>query len=210
MVVKERELKHCFQLLNKEPALVVTDASVYNKVAADTPQHIRLTSFSILFARYKGDLQTLVEGVKAVRNLKPSDRVLIAEACTHHPVEDDIGRVKIPRWLRAQVGGELAIDVKAGGGLLPENIKDYKLIVHCGACMLNRKEMISRIMQAKRANVPIVNYGVIMAHIHGVLHRALSPFPHLQSIVSETKDYMREEVEILKKIRGESGKRTNN
>jgi [FeFe] hydrogenase H-cluster maturation GTPase HydF len=210
MVVKERELKHCFQLLNKEPALVVTDASVYNKVAADTPQHIRLTSFSILFARYKGDLQTLVEGVKAVRNLKPSDRVLIAEACTHHPVEDDIGRVKIPRWLRAQVGGELAIDVKAGGGPLPENIKDYKLIVHCGACMLNRKEMISRIMQAKRANVPIVNYGVIMAHIHGVLHRALSPFPHLQSIVSETKDYMREEVEILKKIRGESGKRTNN
>jgi [FeFe] hydrogenase H-cluster maturation GTPase HydF len=210
MVVKERELKHCFQLLKKEPALVVTDASVYNKVAADTPQHIRLTSFSILFARYKGDLQTLVEGVKAVRNLKPSDRVLIAEACTHHPVEDDIGRVKIPRWLRAQVGGELAIDVKAGGGPLPENIKDYKLIVHCGACMLNRKEMISRIMQAKRANVPIVNYGVIMAHIHGVLHRALSPFPHLQSIVSETKDYMREEVEILKKIRGESGKRTNN
>jgi len=176
MVVKERELKHCFQLLNKEPALVVTDASVYNKVAADTPQHIRLTSFSILFARYKGDLQTLVEGVKAVRNLKPSDRVLIAEACTHHPVEDDIGRVKIPRWLRAQVGGELVIDVKAGGGPLPENIKDYKLIVHCGACMLNRKEMISRIMQAKRANVPIVNYGVIMAHIHGVLHRALSPF----------------------------------
>jgi len=201
MVVKERELKHSFQLLNKEPSLVVTDASVYNKVAADTPPHIRLTSFSILFARYKGDLQTLVEGVKAVRDLKPSDRVLISEACTHHPVEDDIGRVKIPRWLKAQVGGELEIDVKAGGGPLPENIKDYKLIVHCGACMLNRKEMISRIMQAKRANVPIVNYGVIMAYIHGVLHRALSPFPHLQSIVSETKEYMREEVEILKKIR---------
>lgn len=201
MIVKERELKHCFKLINKEPALVVTDASVYNKVAADTPPQIRLTSFSILFARYKGDLQTLVEGVKAVRNLKPSDRVLIAEACTHHAVEDDIGRVKIPRWLRAQVGGELEIDVKAGGGLLPENIQDYKLIVHCGACMLNRKEMISRIMQAKASGVPIVNYGVIMAHIHGVLHRALSPFPHLQSIVSETKDYMIEEVEILKKIK---------
>ena len=199
VVVKERELKHSFQLLNKEPSLVVTDASVYNKVAADTPPHIRLTSFSILFARYKGDLQTLVEGVRAVRDLKPSDRILIAEACTHHPVEDDIGRVKIPRWLKAQVGGELEIDVKAGGGLLPENIKDYKLIVHCGACMLNRKEMISRIMQANASGVPIVNYGVIMAHIHGVLHRALSPFPHLQLIVSEAKDYIREEVEILKK-----------
>jgi len=210
VVVKERELKHSFQLLNKEPSLVVTDASVYNKVAADTPPHIRLTSFSILFARYKGDLQTLVEGVRAVRDLKPSDRILIAEACTHHPVEDDIGRVKIPRWLKAQVGGELEIDVKAGGGLLPENIKDYKLIVHCGACMLNRKEMISRIMQANASGVPIVNYGVIMAHIHGVLHRALSPFPHLQLIVSEAKDYMTEEVEILKKIRGKSEKRGNN
>ncbi|MGB9822005.1 [FeFe] hydrogenase H-cluster maturation GTPase HydF [Thermodesulfovibrio sp.] len=202
MVVKERELIHAFNYLNKKPSLVVTDASVYNKAAADTPSDIRLTSFSILFARYKGDLQTLVEGVKAVKNLKPGDKVLISEACTHHPVEDDIGRVKIPRWLRAQVGGDLDIDVKAGGGPLPEPLNQYKLIVHCGACMLNRKEMLSRIMQAKVAGVPIVNYGVIMAHIHGVLHRALSPFPHLQSIISETMDDMKEEIESLKKIRG--------
>lgn len=201
MVVKERELIHAFNYLNKKPSLVVTDASVYNKVAADTPADVRLTSFSILFARYKGDLQTLVEGVKAVKSLKPGDRVLISEACTHHPVEDDIGRVKIPRWLRAQVGGELEIDVKAGGGPLPENLSEYKLIVHCGACMLNRKEMLSRVMQAKRAGVPIVNYGVIMAHIHGVLHRALSPFPHLQAIIDETRTDMREEIEILSRLR---------
>lgn len=202
MVVKERELLHAFNYLYRKPSLVVTDASVYNKVAADTPADIRLTSFSVLFARYKGDLQTLVEGVLAVKNLKPHDRVLIAEACTHHPVADDIGRVKIPRWLRAQVGGELEIDVKAGAGPLPENLQEYKLIVHCGACMINRKEMLSRIMQAKRAGVPIVNYGVIMAYIHGVLHRALSPFPHLQRIVEETKKDLKEEIEILKKFKG--------
>lgn len=201
LVVKERELIHAFNFLDKKPMLVITDASVYNKVAADTPSDIRLTSFSILFARYKGDLQTLVEGVLAVRNLKSGDKVLIAEACSHHPVSDDIGRVKIPRWLRAQVGGELEIDVKAGGGPFPANISEYKLIVHCGACMLNRKEMLSRIMQAKRAGVPIVNYGVIMAHIHGVLHRALSPFPHLQKLVDETRKDEKKEIEILSRIK---------
>ncbi|GLI52913.1 [FeFe] hydrogenase H-cluster maturation GTPase HydF [Thermodesulfovibrio yellowstonii] len=201
MVVKERELLHAFSFLNKKPSLVVTDASVYNKVAADTPADIRLTSFSILFARYKGDLQTLVEGVLAVKNLKPGDKVLIAEACTHHPVEDDIGRVKIPRWLKAQVGGELEVEVKAGGGPLPDNLNEYSLIVHCGACMLNRKEMLSRILQARRAGVPIVNYGVIMAYIHGVLHRALSPFPHLQAMVDKTRKDAKEEVEILKQIK---------
>lgn len=200
MVVKERELLYALSLLNKRPSLVVTDASVYNKVAADTPADIRLTSFSILFARYKGDLQTLVEGVLTVKKLKPGDKVLIAEACTHHPVEDDIGRVKIPRWLRAQVGGELEIEVKAGSGPLPDNLTEYSLIVHCGACMLNRKEMLSRILQAKRAGVPIVNYGVIMAHIHGVLHRALSPFPHLQGMIDEAEKEVKAEIEILKKI----------
>lgn len=201
MVVKERELLHAFSFLNKKPSLVVTDASVYNKVAADTPADVRLTSFSILFARYKGDLQTLVEGVLAVRKLKAGDKVLIAEACTHHPVEDDIGRVKIPRWLRAQVGGELEIEVKAGSGPLPDNLSEYKLIVHCGACMLNRKEMLSRIMQAKRAGVPIVNYGVIMAYMHGVLHRALSPFPYIQAIVDKTKKETEEEIKLLNRLK---------
>ncbi|QER42602.1 [FeFe] hydrogenase H-cluster maturation GTPase HydF [Thermodesulfobacterium sp. TA1] len=189
-VVKERELAYALEQLKKKPSLVITDASVYTKVSADTPPDVRLTSFSILFARYKGDLQTLVEGILAIKNLKPGDKVLIAEACTHHPLEDDIGRVKIPRWLRAQVGQDLEIEVKAGGGPLPENLEEYKLIVHCGACMLNRKEMLSRIMQAKRAGVPIVNYGVILAHMHGILKKALSPFPRLQELVSlEEKGY---------------------
>jgi len=201
LVVKERELAYALSNLNKKPSLVITDASVYTKVSADTPPDIRLTSFSILFARYKGDLQTLVEGVLAVKNLKPGDKVLIAEACTHHPVEDDIGRVKIPRWLRAQVGGELEIEVKAGSGPLPENLNEYKLIVHCGACMLNRKEMISRIMQARKAGVPIVNYGVILAYMHGILKRALSPFPHLQELVSSSFEAQKKEFETLKCIK---------
>jgi [FeFe] hydrogenase H-cluster maturation GTPase HydF len=201
LVVKERELAYAFEQLKVKPSLVITDASVYTKVSADTPPDIRLTSFSILFARYKGDLQTLVEGVLAIKNLKPGDKVLIAEACTHHPVEDDIGRVKIPRWLRAQVGQDLQIEVKAGGGPLPENLQEYKLIVHCGACMLNRKEMLSRIMQAKRAGVPIVNYGVILAHMHGILKRALSPFPHLQKLISSDKREYKKIAEDLKCIK---------
>lgn len=201
VVVKERELAYLFSCLNKKPSLVITDASVYTKVSADTPPDIRLTSFSILFARYKGDLQTLVEGIFAIKNLKPGDKVLIAEACTHHPVEDDIGRVKIPRWLRAQVGGEIEIDVKAGSGPLPENLEEYKLVVHCGACMLNRKEMISRIMQARKARVPIVNYGVILAYMHGILKRALSPFPHLQKMYSLMYEKQKEEIQSLKCIK---------
>ncbi|MGQ9755515.1 MAG: [FeFe] hydrogenase H-cluster maturation GTPase HydF [Desulfotomaculales bacterium] len=177
VMVKERELRHALAGMVRHPRLVVTDASAYLKAAADTPPDVLFTSFSILFARYKGDLNTLVAGVGAINKLRAGDRILIAEACTHHPIEDDIGRVKIPRWLRQTVGGELHFDVVAGGGPLPENLKDYNLIVHCGACMLNRREMLSRIMQAREAGVPIVNYGVLMAHIHGVLRRALSPFP---------------------------------
>ncbi|HAA83673.1 MAG TPA: [FeFe] hydrogenase H-cluster maturation GTPase HydF [Thermodesulfobacterium commune] len=210
LVVKERELRFVFEKTKVKPSLVITDASVYTKVSADTPPDIRLTSFSVLFARYKGDLQTLVEGVLAVKTLKPGDKVLIAEACTHHPVEDDIGRVKIPRWLRAQVGQDLEIEVKAGGGPLPENLEQYKLIVHCGACMLNRKEMLSRIMQAKSAKVPIVNYGVMLAYMHGILKRALSPFPHLQRlVVSEIRDY-KKIADDFKCIKAFFLKRTNN
>jgi len=177
VMVKERELRHALAGMVRRPRLVVTDASAYLKAAADTPPDVLFTSFSILFARYKGDLNTLVAGVGAINKLRAGDRILVAEACTHHPIEDDIGRVKIPRWLRQTVGQDLNFDVVAGGGPLPENLKDYSLIVHCGACMLNRREMLSRIMQAREAGVPIVNYGVLMAHIHGVLRRALSPFP---------------------------------
>jgi predicted GTPase len=130
----------------------------------------------ILFARYKGDLTTLVEGTKAIDDLKPGDKVLVAEACTHHRVEDDIGTVKIPRWLRQIVGGPL--DFKWVSGLeLPSDVADYKLIVHCGACMINRKEMLHRQMVAQGAGVPIVNYGVLIAYVLGILKRALKPFP---------------------------------
>jgi len=174
-VVKERELKQCLSTLNKKPRIVITDSQAFLKADADTPPDVMLTSFSILFARYKGDLAALAAGARAIETLKPGDKVLMVEACTHHRVEDDIGTVKIPRWLRQFVGGELNFQWTSGARF-PENLDDYKLIVHCGACMINRREMLSRIMQAQTAGVPIVNYGVCIAYIMGILPRALSPF----------------------------------
>jgi [FeFe] hydrogenase H-cluster maturation GTPase HydF len=184
MVVKERELKAAFSRLQKPPALVITDSQVFLKVDADTPPGVPMTSFSILFARYKGDLATLVSGALAVEDLQPGDRVLIAEACTHHRVADDIGTVKIPRWLRQCVGGELHFEWSSGIEL-PANLDRYKLIVHCGGCMINRREMLSRIMAARAAGVPIVNYGVLIAYMHGILRRALAPFPEVLSLLDE-------------------------
>lgn len=184
VMVKERELRHMLALLSRKPRIVVTDSQVFAKVNADTPPDVWLTSFSVLFARYKGDLPSLVRGAKAIDRLEPGDKVLIAEACTHHPVADDIGRVKIPRWLRQRVGGELQIDVKAGLDF-PENLYEYKLIVHCGGCMNNRREMLYRIMQAERAGVPIVNYGVAIAYLNGILERVLEPFPSARLALEE-------------------------
>jgi [FeFe] hydrogenase H-cluster maturation GTPase HydF len=176
LVVKERELKAALAGLKDKPRLVVTDSQAFLKVAADTPGDVWMTSFSILFARYKGDLATLAAGARAVDALAPGDNVLIAEACTHHRVQDDIGTVKIPRWLRQMVGGPL--DFTWVSGLeLPPDLDRYKLVIHCGACMINRKEMLHRLMSAERAHVPIVNYGVLIAHVHGILRRALAPFP---------------------------------
>lgn len=187
VMVKERELRHVFNGMVTRPRLVITDASAYLKAIADTPPAVPLTSFSILFARYKGDLNTLAVGAGAVNKLRPGDRVLIAEACTHHPIADDIGRVKIPRWLRQTVGGDLHFEVRGGSGPLPDDLRDYQLVVHCGACMLNRREMLYRLLQAREAEVPIVNYGVLMAHMHGVLPRVLSPFPAaLNALEAET------------------------
>lgn len=201
VMVKERELKYALASMAVKPKLVVTDASAYLKAVADTPPDVLFTSFSILFARYKGDLPTLVAGARAVKDLKPGDKILIAEACTHHPIQDDIGRVKIPRWLRQAVGGELLFDVASGGSTLPENLREYKLIVHCGACMLNRREMLYRIMQAQEAGVPIVNYGVLMAHIHGVLKRALSPFPQALAVLEEEQVEFEDELALLSRHR---------
>lgn len=184
MVVKERELKAAFNQLAKPPALVITDSQAFLKVDADTPAGVPMTSFSILFARYKGDLATLVAGAVAVEELQPGDKVLIAEACTHHRVADDIGTVKIPRWLRQIVGGELQFEWSSGIEL-PANLDQYKLIVHCGACMINRREMLSRIMTAQAAGVPIVNYGVLIAYVLGILKRALAPFPDVLALLDE-------------------------
>lgn len=178
LVVKEKELKKALAGLAKKPKIVITDSQAFQKVDADTPADILMTSFSILFARYKGNLETLVEGALAVDDLKPGDKVLIAEACTHHRVADDIGTVKIPRWLRQKAGGELEFNWSSGN-YLPEDLGRYRLIVHCGACMINRKEMLHRIMQATSAGVPIVNYGVLIAKVMGILRRALTPFPEI-------------------------------
>ena len=184
LVVKEREIKKALAGLTERPKIVITDSQAFLKVDADTPKDVMMTSFSILFARYKGNLETLTAGALAVDRLKPGDKVLIAEACTHHRVADDIGTVKIPRWLRQQVGGELHFDWSSGIEL-PENLEQYQLIVHCGACMINRKEMLYRILQATNAGVPIVNYGVLIARMHGILRRALAPFPGALRLLDE-------------------------
>jgi [FeFe] hydrogenase H-cluster maturation GTPase HydF len=184
LVVKERELKKALAGLSGRPRMVVTDSQAFLKVDADTPPDIQLTSFSILFARYKGNLEALAAGARAVDSLKPGDRVLIAEACTHHRVADDIGTVKIPRWLRQKVGGELHFHWSSGIDL-PGDLAEYSLVVHCGACMINRREMLHRMMQASGAGVPMVNYGVLIAHVHGILKRALSPFPQALRLLQE-------------------------
>lgn len=176
VVTKEYELREALEHLGKKPALVVTDSQAFLKVAADTPRDVPLTSFSILMARYKGDLVELAKGAKAVEALEPGDHVLIAEGCTHHRQSDDIGTVKVPRWLRQAVGGELQFHWATGRGL-PEDLRQFKLVVHCGGCMLNRREMMYRLSQARAQGVPVVNYGVLIAYVHGILPRALEPFP---------------------------------
>ncbi|MCK3685779.1 [FeFe] hydrogenase H-cluster maturation GTPase HydF [Maribellus sp. YY47] len=176
VVVKERELREALSRFNKPPKLVVTDSQAFLKVAADTPPEIPLTSFSILFARFQGDLTEMVKGAMAIDQLKTGDKVLIAEACSHHPIGEDIGTVKIPRWLTQCVGGKLQIDNMRGHDF-PKNVGEYKLIIHCGACMWNRREMLSRIMKARQAGVPITNYGLTIAYSLGIFERALQPFP---------------------------------
>lgn len=178
MVVKERELRAALDSLKKPPALVVTDSQAFLKVDADVPMDVPLTSFSILMARHKGDLAELVRGARAIDSLQPGDRVLVAETCTHHQQADDIGTVKIPRWLRNYVGGDLQID-HANGREMPADLTPYKLIIHCGGCMINRQLMMTRIRKAQAVAVPVVNYGVCIAHLHGILPRALSPFQDL-------------------------------
>lgn len=184
VVVKERELRDALNNLQRPPKMVVTDSQEFMKVSADTPPDVLLTSFSILFARNKGDLETMTAGAKAIEKLRPGDKVLISEGCTHHKQADDIGRVKIPRWLRQAVGGDLDFHWVSGGDF-PRDLATYQLIVHCGACMLNRREMLYRLTVAREAGVPIVNYGLLIAQVHGILYRALSPFPLAQMLLEE-------------------------
>lgn len=185
MVVKERELREALSRLKKPPKLVVTDSQAFLKVAADTPPEIPLTSFSILFARFQGDLAEMVRGAMAIDHLKTGDKVLIAEACSHRPIGEDIGTVKIPRWLTQYVGGKLEIDHIRGHDF-PENISEYKLIIHCGACMWNRRAMLSRIMKARQAGVPLTNYGLTIAYSLGIFERALQPFPAALEVFRES------------------------
>lgn len=186
IVTKERELRKTLDSLKTPPALVITDSQAFLKVSADVSKNIKLTSFSILFARFKGELNEFVRGTMAIEKLKSGDKVLICESCTHHAIGDDIGRVKIPRWLTQYTGKKLIFEDYAGHDF-PENIKDYALIIHCGACMTNRREILSRILKAKQANVPITNYGLTIAYSLGIFERALEPFPSAKLIYQESK-----------------------
>jgi [FeFe] hydrogenase H-cluster maturation GTPase HydF len=176
LVVKERELRHALAMLNTPPKLVVTDSQAFLKVAADVPPTVPLTSFSILFSRCKGDLLTQVEGATAIDRLQPGDRVLMTEACTHHPIGEDIGRVKIPRWLTQYVGGPLQF-THVQGHDFPADLHEYQLVIQCGSCMLNRREVLSRIVHCREAGVPVTNYGLAIAFSLGIFTRALGPFP---------------------------------
>lgn len=173
-VVKESELKDALDNLKTPPALVVTDSQAFKKVSEIVPENVSLTSFSILFARLKGDLDEFVNGARAIENLKDGDMVLILESCTHHAIEDDIGRVKIPNLLRKKTGKNLVMHNYAGHDF--PDIKDYKLIIHCGACMTNRREVLSRVLIANQNNVPITNYGVVISYCLGILPRAIKIF----------------------------------
>jgi [FeFe] hydrogenase H-cluster maturation GTPase HydF len=178
IVCQPEELKATIAMLKTKPSMVVTDSQAFESVEKNTPSDIRLTSFSILFAKYKGNLQVLVDGAKAIDTLKNGDKILVAEGCTHHRQCNDIGTVKLPRLIEKHTGVKPQYKFVSGGEF-PDELGDYKLIIHCGGCMLNEKEMQSRINKATSQNVPIVNYGVAIAHIHSILPRALSPFGNI-------------------------------
>lgn len=178
VVVKEYELRETLEHLGKKPSLVITDSQVFAKVSADVPEDIPLTSFSILMARYKGYLETAVKGVAAVEHLKDGDRVLISEGCTHHRQCDDIGSVKIPRWLKNYTGRNVQIELSSGREF-PEDLSPYSLIIHCGGCMLNEREVKYRMKCALDQGIPFTNYGIIIAYMQGILKRSIEIFPWL-------------------------------
>lgn len=182
VVVKEYELRETLENLGKKPALVITDSQVFAKVSADTPLDIPLTSFSILMARHKGFLDAAVAGVAAIEKLKDGDTVLIAEGCTHHRQCDDIGTVKIPRWLRNYTGLDLHIETTSGASF-PDDLSKYALIIHCGGCMLNAREVRYRMKCAADQGIPFTNYGITIAYMQGILQRSISVFPYLADLL---------------------------
>jgi [FeFe] hydrogenase H-cluster maturation GTPase HydF len=187
MVVKETELTAALARLSVRPTMVVTDSQAFEQVCADTPADVMLTSFSILFARAKGDLAAMVAGAAAIDTLKDGDRVLVAEACCHHPIADDIGRVKIPKWLQRRAGARLEFTTVQGRDF-PDDLSPYSLVVHCGACMFNRREVLSRVMRCRAAGVPITNYGLTIAYTLGMFERALQPFPDALAAYARIRD----------------------
>lgn len=174
VTVKDRELEAALGNLRRPPALVVTDSQVILKVAGDVPDDVPLTTFSTLFARYKGDLAVLAAGAAAIDNLRDGDTVLMAEACSHHVQADDIGRVKIPRWISQYTGRDVRFEMHAGHDF-PDDLERFALVVHCGSCMLGRMEMLRRIRECVRRGVPVTNYGVAISKVQGVLARVLAP-----------------------------------
>lgn len=184
IVVKENELTNTLQNLGKRPKLVITDSQVFKKVAAETPADILLTSFSILFTRYKGNLQTAVQGVTALDSLEDGDKILIGEGCTHHRQCDDIGTVKLPRWIKEYTGKNPEF-IFTSGTEFPLDLSPYKMIIHCGACMLNEREMQYRIKCATDQNIPFTNYGITIAYINGILKRTVEPFPQIYKLLDK-------------------------
>ena len=180
--VKDTELSEVLAKLPGKPALVITDSQAFGRVSADVPENVLLTSFSILMARYKGLLDTAVEGVAAIDRLKDGDTVLIAEGCTHHRQCEDIGTVKIPAWLHKHTGKDLKIETCSGQSF-PEDLSPYALVIHCGGCMLNEREVRYRMKCAKDQGVPITNYGIAIAYMHGILKRSVEVFPYLTKIL---------------------------
>jgi len=176
LVVQDRGLRQALDGLRTPPALVVTDSQAFERVAADVPPDVPMTSFSILMARFQGDLVEQVRGTLAIGQLANGDRVLIAETCTHHPIGDDIGRVKIPKWLGEYTGASLRFSHVQGRDF-PDDLSPYRIVVHCGNCTGNRREMLSRIHRCREAGVPITNYGLTIAYSLGIFARALAPFP---------------------------------
>ncbi len=184
IVVKEYELRETLANLGKKPKLVITDSQVFAKVSADTPKDIMLTSFSILFARYKGLLEEAAKGAAAIEKLEDGDTILISEGCTHHRQCDDIGQVKLPRWIKNYTGKQLNFEFTSGGEFY-EDLTKYKLIVHCGGCMLPEREVRFRMKCAADQATPITNYGILIAYMQGILERSLEPFPHILAEIEE-------------------------